>query len=315
MGRRSRRKGAASFFRSRHESLPSFREPWRTGDVDPCTSCFCLSTKEKRKAASLLGGLLADAQTAAQQLQCSEADRTLLLFALISNKEDEMGALIPIGGGADAEIKSNLNFAFNDVNIKTVRNQNEDLFDSDHHLHRVAYRLGAYPTRNYGNDPAKAKWFFFLKSVLPVAMHGGVSTADSIKAILSYAMRNPNKAVKRVVFDAVQGPGASPHYVEGGAGNPTQDNQIAPLIDTTGTLMIRLICPQSLNDNDVSPAPNQTGDVDRDQQGGIIEQFPIKIITPPAAAAVLPRKAKKAKKAKAKKQPKKKAKARAKKRK
>jgi hypothetical protein len=54
-----------------------------------------------------------------------------------------MGALIPIGGGADAEIRSSLNFAFNDLNIKTVRNQNEDLFDQDHHLHRVAYRLAA----------------------------------------------------------------------------------------------------------------------------------------------------------------------------
>jgi hypothetical protein len=145
-------------------------------------------------------------------------------------------------------------------------------------------------------------------------MHGGISTADSIKAILSYAVKNQYKNVKRVVFDAVQGPDKSPHYVEGG--NPTQDNQIAGLIDTTGTLMIRLICPQSLNDNDVSPTPNQSGDVDRDQNGSIIEQYPIKIFNPPPAAAVLPKAPKKGKKdtkGKAKKQPKKKGKTRVKK--
>jgi hypothetical protein len=228
---------------------------------------------------------------------------------LIGKKEGDMGGLIQIGGGADAEIKSSLNFAFNDVNIKYVRTvvKNENLFDNDHHLHRVAYRLAAYPVRNYGNDPAKAKWFFFLRNVLPAAIYGGVITADSIKEILSYAMRNPNKAVKRVVFEAVQGPDQSPHYVEGG--NPTQDNQIAGLVDNTGTLMIRLICPAPLNDNDVAPTPNKTGDLDRDKQMHIIEQPPIKIFNPPPAAAVLPPGAPK------KGQPKKKAKTRTKKRK
>jgi len=230
-----------------------------------------------------------------------------------------MGALIPIGGGADAEIKSSLNFAFNDINIGEVRKVvgNEDLFDLNHHLHRVAYRLAAYPVRNYGNDPAKGKWFFFLKNILPAAMRGGVVTSDSIKKILSYAMSNPN-TVNRVVFDAVQGPDASPHYVEGG--NPTQPNQIAGLVDTTGTLMIRLICPAPLNDNDVASTPNQAGDLDRDPQGNIIEKPPIKIFNPPPAAAVLPKiakgaKKKKANKAKPRTQPKKKAKTKAKKRK
>jgi hypothetical protein len=221
-----------------------------------------------------------------------------------------MGSLIQIGGGADAEIKGSLNFAFNDVNIKQVRKvvKNEDLLDDDHHLHRIAYRLGAYPVRNYGNDPAKGKWFFFLQNILPAAMYNNVSTALSIKKILSFAMRNPNNNVKRVVFDAVQGPDNSPHYVEGG--NPTQDNQIAGLVDTTGTLMIRLICPAPLNDNDVAPTPNQNNDLDRDQHGHIIEKQPIKIFTPPPAAAVLPKPPKGSTKKKG--QPKKKAKARAK---
>ena len=70
-----------------------------------------------------------------------------------------MGGLIPIGGGADAEIKDKLNAAFNDTNIVIVRGivANENLFDQQHHLHRVAYRLGAYPIRTYTGDSAQAK--------------------------------------------------------------------------------------------------------------------------------------------------------------
>jgi hypothetical protein len=228
-----------------------------------------------------------------------------------------MGSLIQIGGGADGEIKDSLNFAFNDANIKHVRSvvKNEDLLDDDHHLHRIAYRLAAYPVRNYGTDPAKGKWFFFLKNILPAAMHNGVSTTLSIKKILSFAMKNSSNNVKRVVFDAVQGPDNSPHYVEGG--NPTQDPQIAALVDQANTLMIRLICPAPLNDNDVVSTPNQNSDLDRNQHGHIIEKPPIKIFTPRPAAAVLPKAPKGTKKKKGgtkkkKGQPKKKAKARAK---
>jgi hypothetical protein len=229
-----------------------------------------------------------------------------------------MGSLIQIGGGADAEIKGSLNFAFNDLNIVQVRTvvSSENLFDDLHHLHRVAYRLAAYPVRNYGNDPAKAKWFFFLKQILPAAMHRGVTTSFSIKKILSYAMSH--KTVKRVVFDAIQGPDLSQHYVEWGdpitQGNPTADNQISDLVDTTGTLLIRLICPAPLNDGDTAPTPNQNSDLDRDQHGHVIEHPPIKIFNPPPARAVKPKLPKKPMKAK-KIQPKKRAKARAKKRK
>jgi hypothetical protein len=232
-----------------------------------------------------------------------------------------MGSLIQIGGGADAEIKGSLNFAFNDLNIRQVRTvvKNENLFDDLHHLHRVAYRLGAYPVRNYGNDPAKAKWFFFLKYVLTAAMRRGVATSDSIKKILSYAMSNPN-AVQRVVFDAIQGADLSPHYVEWGNpitdGNPTDPSQIRDLVDQTGTLLIRLICPRPLQDGDVAPTPNRNDDLDRDPEGNVIERPPIKIFTPAPAGAVRPKppkKTKKARKVKARAQPKKRAKTRAKK--
>jgi len=79
-----------------------------------------------------------------------------------------MGSLIPIGGGADAEIKLRLNTAFNDFNIKIVRGvvTNENLFDGKHRLHRLAYRLGTYPIGKYSGDDAKGKWFYFLKIIL-----------------------------------------------------------------------------------------------------------------------------------------------------
>jgi len=86
-----------------------------------------------------------------------------------------MGALIPIGGGADAEIKGLLNTAFNDTNIVILRGvvSKEDLFDGNHNLHRLAYRLGTYPVGTYSGDDAKGKWFYFLKKILKDATHNG----------------------------------------------------------------------------------------------------------------------------------------------
>jgi hypothetical protein len=220
-----------------------------------------------------------------------------------------MGALIPLGGGADAEIKLHLNTAFNDANIAIVRGvvANEDLFDDRHHLHRIAYRLGTYPIKTYTGDDAKGKWFYFLKKILADATHNGVSTTQSIKSVLSYALRT--SGVKRVVFDAT--PGTDPtldHYVS--PNNPVHDADIAPLVDTTGTLRLTLICPSPLP-NKSSSTPNQQGDLDVDAHGNIIERPPIKIFTPQnLAPPVLLRttrkpkekmKAKKGKKAKAKK--------------
>ena len=103
-----------------------------------------------------------------------------------------MGSLIPIGGGADAEIKMRLNTAFNDSNIAIVRSvfANEKLFDGRHRLHRLAYRLGTYPTKTYVGDDAKGKWFYFLKKLLKNAAHNGVSTAEVDRQIS--LIRNAN---------------------------------------------------------------------------------------------------------------------------
>ena len=201
-----------------------------------------------------------------------------------------MGSLIPIGGGADAEIQNLLNAAFNASNIKIIRNKvaNEDVLDGNHHLHRIAYRLGTYPIGNYGADNAKGKWFFFLKNILKTAGHNGVSTAASIKKILAYALNHATGSDKvvRVVFRAIQGtdPNAE-HFVSSASdvatepGNPTDDADIAELVDTTGTLSLLLVCPAPLPNRSI-PVPNQTSDLDKDAQGSVVEKPPIKIFTP-----------------------------------
>lgn len=193
-----------------------------------------------------------------------------------------MGSLIPIGGGADAEIQNLLNTAFNPTNIKIVRTKvaNENLLDDNHHLHRIAYRLGTYPIGNYTGDDAKGKWFYFLKHILKSAEFNGVLTAKSIKMTLAYALRNSSGTTKvvRVVFRAIQGTDATAdHFVA--PGNPTSDSDIASLVDTTGTLSVVLVCPNPLP-NQSTPVPNQQADLDVDSHGNIIEKPPIKIFTP-----------------------------------
>jgi hypothetical protein len=200
-----------------------------------------------------------------------------------------MGSLIPIGGGADSEIEGRLNAAFNDSNIGIVRTKvaSENILDDKHHLHRIAYRLGTYPIGNYGSDDAKGKWFYFLKKILKDAQHNGVSTAKSIRKVLGYAISHASGTGKvlRVVFHAM--PGTDPnadHFVASGypvvePGNPVDDASIAKLVDGTGTLSIWLVCPEPLP-NQSSPVPNQSGDVDKDNNGNIIEKPPIKIFEP-----------------------------------
>ena len=193
-----------------------------------------------------------------------------------------MGSLIPIGGGADAEIQNLLNAAFNGSNIKIVRTKvaDENLLDDHHHLHRIAYRLGAYPVGNYAGDDAKGKWFYFLKHILKTAKHNGVLTATSIKMTLAYALRHSTGATKvvRVVFRAIQGTDATAdHYVA--PSNPISDSDIANLVDATGTLSVTLVCPKSLPEQSI-PIPNQNADLDVDPHGNIIERPPIKLFTP-----------------------------------
>ena len=99
---------------------------------------------------------------------------------------------------------------------------------------------------------------------------------------IDFIIRRKDFGVKRIAFDAIQGAAVNvDHYVYSPtiAGNPVDDGDIASLVDTTGTLIVALICPSSLPDQ-TSPIPNKQGDIDVDANGNIIEKPPIKIFTP-----------------------------------
>src|SRR5262249_27143155 len=120
----------------------------------------------------------------------------------------QMGALIPVGSGPDKEIVDRLNDLFRDGNLATLRshNRSEKLFDTHHRLARVAFRIGAYPARDYAPaDPdARKKWFFFLHHELPPA------TQDAIKRVLADAMTR--RSITGVLFSVEENSAANhPH--------------------------------------------------------------------------------------------------------
>ena len=155
-----------------------------------------------------------------------------------------MGALIPIGQGADAEIKELLNTTFSAANLTTLQNlyAREQLFDGNHTLHRVAYRLQCLPRKKY-HEPSRAKWFYFLQTTLTAASNNGILTSDAIKFALDYA-QNPANNINRVIFEAVEkttNPAVS-HYLH-------PDNRPASLAGMVHgkTLHLLLICPAPLD--------------------------------------------------------------------
>jgi hypothetical protein len=79
-----------------------------------------------------------------------------------------MGALIP--NTNDAEVISALNSAFSGPPLakmrRHIRNKHDDMFGGDRKLHRISYRLKAWPTT--GNR-AKGRWFLFLRDLVGAA--------------------------------------------------------------------------------------------------------------------------------------------------
>jgi hypothetical protein len=168
-----------------------------------------------------------------------------------------MGALIPIGQGADAEIKEKLNSTFSFDNLAALQGNigTEDLFDANHHLHRVAYRLGCFPALNH-TEKARRKWFYFLKRVLTAANVNGHVTAAVIKKQLQYALQQ-GATIQRVVFEAVEDTNAPAHYVY-------PDNWTEQVHGTT--LSILLMCPGPLKTGNQDAVPDQPGDMDLGEQ-------------------------------------------------
>ena len=163
-----------------------------------------------------------------------------------------MGALLPVGSGPDAEIVQTLNGLFKDPNLSALRahHRREKLFDAGNRLRRVAFRIGAYPARDYGSDDAKRKWFFFLHHVLPQA------TQDAIKGILCDAMRRPS--IKAVEFSVEENSIAShPHLF------PSDNEALPKYLDSTETKYLVHLAVKAPMDDDAEDPP---GDTDSDEQ-------------------------------------------------
>ena len=161
-----------------------------------------------------------------------------------------MGALLPVGSGPDAEIVDRLNALFSGASLAVLRkhNRTEPLFDAHHRLRRLAFRIGAYPARDYGTDDAKRKWFFFLHHEVPQA------TQDAIKRILSDAMTR--SAITAVKFSVEENSQAShPHLF------PSNDEPLPNYLNAAGnTYLVHLIVKAPMDDS----AEDPPGDNDPD---------------------------------------------------
>ena len=119
----------------------------------------------------------------------------------------------------------------------------EDLFDKHHRLSRVAARIGAFPARDYGSDPAKKKWFYFLHKELNKA------TQDAIKRILGDALSNSK--IKAIAFSVEENAAAShPHLF------PSNDEPLANYLDTTRSVyLVKMIVKAPLEDSNLDDPP------------------------------------------------------------
>jgi hypothetical protein len=167
-----------------------------------------------------------------------------------------MGALFDIGQGADAEIKQKLNDAFSGTKLQKLQkhwDKKEKLFDDHHRLERFCARAKLHPTKNYGKDDAKGKWYWLLDSLKKVtdgSVDGAgnpVTTANAIKSALTTALNFNANGITRVVFDAQEQSGAPAHFI--------YPHNNAPGLIVGTTLNIVLVCPAPLSDNNVENPP------------------------------------------------------------
>jgi hypothetical protein len=107
-----------------------------------------------------------------------------------------------------AEIKEKLNRAFSGARLQKLQDHwknKEKLFNAAHRLERFCARAKLHPTKNYGTDNAKGKWYFLLKDILTRATDGSldgagqpVMTTDAIKAALTKALDFDKYGLERV---------------------------------------------------------------------------------------------------------------------
>jgi hypothetical protein len=158
-----------------------------------------------------------------------------------------MGSLMPVGSGPDKEIVTVLNNLFRGANFNTLRDHDtnkEKLFSNNRRLNRVAFRIGAYPAKDYQPDDARRKWFYFLHH-LPKA------TQDAIKLILRDALTN-NK-ISGVMFSVEENAVvAAPHLY------PSNAEPLANYLNTAkDKYLVHLIVKAPMPDTGEDPPGDQ----------------------------------------------------------
>ncbi|HYM31661.1 MAG TPA: hypothetical protein VEU47_10200 [Candidatus Cybelea sp.] len=146
-----------------------------------------------------------------------------------------MGLLFNIPSGGDRAIIAILNWQFSGAALEGLRqhqrSKGENLFDRKHHLARVVWRLGLFPST--GSNRPKARWLKFLRSILPVRVQ------NRIKAELSDALADPN--CSSVTFQAVEDSSAADYNCL---------SNVVALPNGANSVALTLVCPQPVDPND-----------------------------------------------------------------
>jgi hypothetical protein len=159
----------------------------------------------------------------------------------------DVGAIIPSPN--DQEIVARLNEVFSPTGIKTLRDHQrrsgERLFDANHHLHRVAFRIGAIPTQ----ARARGRWYALLRHLLPAA------TQNAIKRVLQSALDDARKNVDGVVFGVSHDPSAPNYFIYPDNADPFVE--IPSASGSTTTYSLTLVTPGEIQGDGDSPDPPQ----------------------------------------------------------
>jgi hypothetical protein len=186
----------------------------------------------------------------------------------------KMGMLIP--NTYDQQVLTQLTMAFAPgsagIDVLRAHNKKEPLFDTNHSLERVAYRIGAVPTNDATNPNVQGKWYGLLSHIDTQVPQ----TRDTIKGYLQAALTNANRAISSVQFDAFHD-------------TTIQEYSVAFSQPSAGVYKLTLRCPNDPYQGAVKPA-GYVPPPDTDPSGNPVEVAPT-TIWPKARR---PRRAKKA---------------------
>jgi hypothetical protein len=126
-----------------------------------------------------------------------------------------------------------------------AHDKKEKLFKGNRRLHRVAVRLGAYPARDYSPDPAKKKWFYFLRN-LPTA------TTKAINRILNDALAKDKTQIVAVQFGVEENSRVSrPHLF------PSNTEDLSAYLIGGNKYLVHLVVKAPMSDQGEDPPTDQ----------------------------------------------------------